>query len=117
MCAALVLGAPRGGAAELLQPSRKPVAHALELTEIEQARAAVGLARSDSPGGARHERLAGAEIRKGVGEDARDVLLEPRDLCLQRAPGGPLGRARALRAARSEIPWERPIGPLSASVG
>jgi hypothetical protein len=81
-----MLRAPSRHAAQLLQAAGEAVAHALELSEPEQGWstdgrtfAALGAGRGD--------------IGEGVGEDRRDLALEPCDLRLQRLPRGPLGRS------------------------
>jgi hypothetical protein len=61
--------APASNAAEILQPSREPVALALELLEAEQPRPAEELL-------ARQPRGAGRDVRKAGGDDLRELTLQ-----------------------------------------
>jgi hypothetical protein len=70
--------APASDTAKILQPSREPVALALELLEAEQPRAAEMLL-------ARQTRGAGRDVRKAGRDDLRELTLQARDLRAQRA--------------------------------
>jgi hypothetical protein len=59
--------------AEILQPSREPVALALELLEAEQPRPAEKLL-------ARQARGASWDVRKAGGDNLRELTLQARDL-------------------------------------
>ncbi len=73
---ALVLGPLAGQPADVLQASRQPVALALELLEAQQARPAEALGRGDA-------RRVGGYVREGVGDDLRELPLEPGHLAAQ----------------------------------
>jgi len=87
VCVTLVRRARGCLGAQLLDLCCEPVAHTLELPEIQQRRTLL---------------RAGREGRSDVGEaladDRRELALEPRDLRLQRFPRRTLGVGRA-RAA------------------
>ncbi len=68
--------APASYTSEILQPSREPVALALELLEAEQPRPAENLL-------ARHARGADRDVRKAGGDDLRELTLQARDLPAQ----------------------------------
>jgi hypothetical protein len=85
---ALLLAAP-----QVLHAAGEAVAQQLELLEAEQAGAAEGLAGGSGRAGEAVRRTgagAGREARKGVGDDVRELTLEPRDLRLQRPARGAL---------------------------
>jgi hypothetical protein len=87
----LLLAAP-----QVLHAAREAVADQLQLLEAQQAGAPEGLAGG---GGRAGEAVrgtgagAGREAREPVGNDARQLTLEPRDLRLQRAARGALAVA------------------------
>ena len=80
MRAALVLGAPVGEPAELLHPRGQLIARALELTQAQQAR----------PGDSRRHRSGRLDVGKAVGDDRRQLALEPCHLRPQRLSRGAL---------------------------
>jgi len=67
---------PASYPAEILQPSREPVALALELLEAEQPRPAEKLL-------ARQARGSGRDVREAGGDDLRELTLQARDLPAQ----------------------------------
>jgi len=84
MRAALVLGAPVGEPAELLHPRGQLIARALELTQAQQAR----------PDDRLRHRAGRLDVGKAVGDDRRELALEPCDLVAQRTPRRTLARVR-----------------------
>jgi hypothetical protein len=78
--AQLVQRTPARDIAELLQPSRQPVALALELLEAEQSRAAEGFLAPQGGG-------AGRNVGEAARDDLRQLTLQARDLPAQGAPG------------------------------
>ncbi len=75
-----------GERAQLLHAAREAVARELELAEARQARRAAATRRGRRRG----------DVREGLGDDRRQLVLEPRYLRAQRAPRGAL----ALRDGR-----------------
>lgn len=77
-----MLGTALRAGSQQLQSGRQLVAHALELTEIEQAgTTAVGATRRRGRG----------DEREALGEDRRELVLEARDLHPQGRAGSELG--------------------------
>jgi hypothetical protein len=87
-----VRAAPLAAAVELLQAPGELVAQPLELLEGEQPGPARALARCG------HRR----DVRKAAGDDRRQLALEPRHLCPQRAPRGALADLGPLKSAAIE---------------
>jgi len=81
--AALVLGAPPRERAQLLQLRRQPVARALQLGEVEQARAA-------GPTRPRVRAPRRRQEREAVGQGPRQLALDPGDLPSQLSSRGAL---------------------------
>jgi hypothetical protein len=86
-----VLDAPRQEPAQFLHAADERVALALELLEVEQTGTRRGGDGSTRDGRRRRD------VRKGFGNDARQIPLESRHLCSQRVPG------RALSILHVEI--------------
>jgi hypothetical protein len=88
--AALVLGALPREPAKLLHTPGQPVARSLELLQAEQAWAGEDLLRGIRRG----------DEGKPLGDDRRELALEPRDLRPQRAPRRALAVASTVRGGR-----------------
>ena len=84
MRAALVLDAPVGEPAKLLNPCGQPVARSLELAQAQQTR----------PNDRLRHRGGRRDVGKAIGDDRRELTLEPCDLLAQRAPRRALARLR-----------------------
>jgi hypothetical protein len=71
-----VLGARLRAPAQIGNPARELIAKLLQRLQAQQARARVG-----------GHAVPGADVGKAVGNDRRELALEPRDLRPQRASG------------------------------